>query len=102
MPYTDLPGITEHAGGVTIRVFVSPRSSANAVVGVYSGEIKVSLTAPPVDGAANKALLDFMAKQLGVPKSAVSLVSGDKSRHKVIRVIGVTASEASKRLVAAG
>jgi uncharacterized protein (TIGR00251 family) len=90
--------ISEHAGGVTIRVYAAPRSSANSVVGIHAGEIKVSLTAPPVEGAANKALVEFLAKKLGVPKSALSLVSGETSRHKVLRVEGLSARNAIDRL----
>jgi uncharacterized protein (TIGR00251 family) len=90
--------ISEHPGGVTIKVYVAPRSSANSVVGVHDGEIKVALTAPPVDGAANKALVEFLAKKLGVPKSAVSLMSGETSRHKVVQINGVTAPKATEKL----
>jgi uncharacterized protein len=94
-----MTGISEDAAGVTIRVYVAPRSSANGVAGFHDGEVKVALTAPPVDGAANKALVEFIAKKLGVPKSAVSLVSGETSRHKLVRVNGIDASEAKGKLV---
>ncbi|HKP53609.1 MAG TPA: DUF167 domain-containing protein [Chloroflexia bacterium] len=93
-------GISEGPAGVTIKVYVAPRSSTNSVTGVHEGEIKVALTAPPVDGAANKALLEFMAKMLSVPKSAVSLISGETSRHKLVRVMGVSAAEAFEKLAA--
>lgn len=90
--------ISDYPGGVTIKIYVASRSSANSVVGAHNGEIKVSLTAPPVDGAANKALVEFIAKRLGVPKSGVSLVSGETSRHKVVRVDGMDALKASEKL----
>ena len=83
------PGITEDPAGVVIRVYVTPRASTNSVVGVHGDEVKVSLTTPPVDGAANKALIEFLARRLGVPKSAVSLASGEASRHKVVVVEGI-------------
>src|SRR5690349_11196515 len=84
--------------GVSIRVHVAPRASRNKVLGVHDGALKVALTAPPVEGAANKALVEFMAKMLGVPKSAVSIVSGETSRHKVVEVMGTTAEEITRRL----
>lgn len=92
-------GIETTPTGVTIRVYVAPRSSTNKVVGVYNSALKVALTAPPVEGAANKALVEFFAKTLGVPKAAVKLVSGETSRHKVISVSGVDAQVTLKRLV---
>jgi uncharacterized protein (TIGR00251 family) len=92
-------GITTHAGGVTIRVYVAPRSSASKVVGEHNGALKVALTAPPVEGAANKALVDLLAKLLGVPKGAVTIVSGETSRNKTVRVDGVDAQTAARKLL---
>ncbi|HEX9987354.1 MAG TPA: DUF167 domain-containing protein [Chloroflexia bacterium] len=92
-------GIEATPTGVTIRVYVAPRSSANKVVGVYNGALKVALTAPPVEGAANKALVEFFAKTLGVPKSAVKLIAGETSRHKVLSILGVGAQATLTRLV---
>jgi hypothetical protein len=89
-------------GGVTIRVFVTPRSSANKVVGEQNGAIKVALTAPPVEGAANKALVEFLAKLLGVPRSSVSLISGETSRQKTVRVLGVSMEQAVGILIGDG
>lgn len=92
-------GIESTPTGITIRVYVAPRSSANKVVGAHNGALKVALTAPPVEGAANKALVEFFAKTLGVPKGAVKLVSGETSRHKVISVLGVGAQATLKQLM---
>jgi uncharacterized protein (TIGR00251 family) len=61
--------------------------------------MKVALTAPPVEGAANKALVDFLARSLNVPRSAVKIVSGETSRNKVVSVLGVGAQATLKRLV---
>ncbi|HYP20580.1 MAG TPA: DUF167 domain-containing protein [Chloroflexia bacterium] len=85
-------------GGVTIRVFVAPRSSANKVVGEHNGAIKVALTAPPVEGAANKSLVEFLAKLLGVPRSSVSLVSGETSRQKMVKVLGISVEQVVEKL----
>ncbi len=84
--------------GVIIRVYVAPRSSVNKVVGEHNGSVKVALTAPPVEGAANKALVEFLAKALGVPKASVVLVSGETSRNKSVAVAGIDVSEAMRKL----
>jgi hypothetical protein len=98
-----MPGspIQATPGGVTIRVFVAPRSPANKVVGEHNGAIKVALTAAPVEGAANKSLLQFLAKLLGVPRSSVTLVSGETSRQKLVRVLGVSVEQAMENLTVA-
>lgn len=85
--------ITEADGGVTFVVRVVPRSRRNQIVGVESGALKIKLSAPPVEGAANAALIEFMAEWLGVKRSAVSIVSGDKVRSKLVRVNGVTRTQ---------
>ena len=95
-------GITEHGGGVRVRVYVAPRSSASKVVGEHNGALKVALTAPPVEGAANKALVELLSKLLGVPKGAVSIVSGETSRNKTVRVDGVAVDEAARLLLPDG
>lgn len=102
MPDTDSYGIEATSTGVTIKIYVSPRASSNKVVGAHNGAIKVSLTAPPVEGAANKALIEFLAKTLSVPKGSVQLMSGETSRNKVVRVSGITAEAALQKLLASG
>ena len=90
--------ITEANGAVTFAVRVVPRSSRNQVVGIVGGVLKIKLTAPPVEGAANTALIEFVAERLGVRRSAVSIVSGDKARHKLVRVTCVNREQAETRL----
>jgi uncharacterized protein len=85
-------------GGVTLTVRVTPRASRNQVIGLDHGAIKIKLTAPPVEGAANAALIEFVAEWLGVRKSAVSIAGGDKSRHKLVHVRGLTAEAVYKKL----
>ncbi len=102
MPDTASHGIETTSTGVTIKVYVAPRASSNKVVGAHNGAIKVALTAPPVEGAANKALLEFLAKMLGVPTGAVQLASGETSRNKIVRVSGITAEAALQKLQASG
>ncbi len=90
--------ITEANGSVTFAVRVVPRSSRNQIVGVEGGVLKIKLTAPPVEGAANAALIEFVAEWLGVRRSAVSIVSGDKARNKLVRVNGVTRAQVLIRI----
>jgi hypothetical protein len=90
--------ITEAGGAVTFAVRVAPRSSRNQIVGIEGGALKIKLTAPPVEGAANTALIEFVAEWLGVRRSAVSIASGDKARNKLVRVSGVTREQIVKQL----
>ena len=90
--------LRDHVGGVELSVRVVPRASRNEVSGEHDGALKIRLTAPPVEGKANKALIEFLAKTLGVPRGQVSLVAGDTSRAKRIRVAGITARTALKAL----
>jgi hypothetical protein len=84
--------------GLTLRVRVKPRASKDALSGEREGALVVRLTAPPVEGAANEALSRFLGKTLGVAPSAVRVVSGATSRHKVVRVSGLDAATARERL----
>ena len=85
-------------GGVTFAVRVTPRARKKEIVGVQGDALQVKLAAPPVEGAANAALCEFLADRLGVRKSAVTIVTGRTSRHKVVRVEGVTVDEVRARL----
>jgi len=76
------PCLQRRPDGVEVRVFVQPRASRNQVIGLLGDELKVSLTAPPVDGAANKACTLFLAKTTGLPRRSVRILSGESSRHK--------------------
>jgi uncharacterized protein (TIGR00251 family) len=74
--------IEDHPGGLVLSVRVQPKASRNAIQGVHGEALKIAITAPPVDGAANKACIAFVAKQLGLAKSAVAILSGETSRNK--------------------
>ncbi|HEX6616173.1 MAG TPA: DUF167 family protein [Gemmatimonadales bacterium] len=86
------------ADGIRLRVRVQPRASRTELAGRHGDALKVRLTAPPVEGAANEALLRFLAERLGVSRSAVRLASGASARAKVIAVEGVSAEAARTRL----
>ena len=91
----------EQSDGVTIPIRAVPRAARNALDGVAEGALRVRLTAPPVEGAANKALIAFLAEVLGVPKRDVSIAAGEHGRRKLVRVAGLTADEARRRLAGA-
>ena len=82
--------VQEDGDSVTFEVRVAPRASRNAIIGVHEGELKVALTAPPVEGAANDALRKLLAKTLGVPKSNIEIIRGERARTKLLRIQGVT------------
>jgi uncharacterized protein len=76
-----------------ISVYVQPRANKTAVAGMHDGCVKVRLAAPPVDGAANAALIEFVAERLRIAKSRVRIVTGQTSRRKVVEVDGVSAEQ---------
>jgi hypothetical protein len=84
--------------GAILQVFVQPRASRNQLVGLQGEELKVRLTSPPVEGAANKSCCEFFAKLLGVAKGAVELLAGETSRHKRLLVRSLPAEEARRIL----
>jgi uncharacterized protein len=90
--------ILQSSGGVTFAVKVHPRSKKNAITGELGGAFKLSLTSPPVEGRANDACIEFFAKLLKVPRSSVTIASGQTSRQKVIRVSGLSAEEVRRRI----
>ena len=83
--------------GLTLKVRVQPKSSKNCVDGVVDGYLRIRLTAPPVEGAANEACQKFLAALFGVAKSRVRLLSGAKAREKTFAVTGET-SQLKERL----
>jgi uncharacterized protein (TIGR00251 family) len=85
--------------GISFAVRVHPRAKQNAIMGEIGGAIKLAITAPPVDGKANHACIDFFAKLLKVPRSSVSIATGEASRNKVICVSGISADYLKERLI---
>jgi hypothetical protein len=84
---------------VVLAVKLQPRASANEIGGPLGGELRIKVTAPPVDAAANKALIGLLAEKLDCPRSSVELVRGHTSRHKVIKLHGISAEAALEKLV---
>jgi uncharacterized protein len=84
------------ARGVRISVRVQPRASNNEIVGIHGDALKVRLTAPPVNGAANVALVELLADTIGIPVRAITIVAGASSRTKVVELEGVTDARVSR------
>jgi uncharacterized protein (TIGR00251 family) len=84
--------------GIVLTVRVIPRAGRSGVAGTRDGALLVRLNAPPVDGAANEELIEVLAGLLDVPKRAVTIVAGDRSRSKRVRVTGIDAGTARSRL----
>jgi uncharacterized protein (TIGR00251 family) len=92
-------GVLTPAGdGIRLRIVVQPRAVRTEIVGEHGGALKVRVAAPPVDGAANEALVKFLAEELGVPRSAVSVAAGASSRAKVVLVAGINPAQARAQL----
>jgi uncharacterized protein (TIGR00251 family) len=84
--------------GATFAVKVYPRAKKNAITGELGDALKLALTAPPVEGKANRACIEFFAEILKVPRSSVTIASGETNRRKVIRVARLSAEEVRNRL----
>ncbi|MDR1988713.1 MAG: DUF167 domain-containing protein [Acidobacteriaceae bacterium] len=92
--------IRETATGIELLVRVIPRAKRTEASGERDGHLLIRLSAPPVDGAANEALIEFLSRQLGCPKRAIRLTSGDTNRTKRLTIDGVSASTAARALSA--
>jgi uncharacterized protein len=77
---------------------VQPRASRNEIAGVHGDALKIRLTSPPVDGAANEALVIFLTDLFAVPARAITIISGAQSRSKVVEITGISAAEARHKL----
>ncbi|HVO18487.1 MAG TPA: DUF167 domain-containing protein [Anaeromyxobacter sp.] len=88
-----MPWVRDEAGGAVLELLVQPRASRTRVVGEHDGRLKVQLAAPPVEGEANRALVEFLAGELGVRRADVAVVRGEAGRRKTVRVTGRTAAQ---------
>jgi uncharacterized protein len=90
--------IRNTVGGSVFTVKLHPRAKKNAITGIVGEAVKLAVTAPPVDGRANEACIEFFANLFAVPRSSITIASGETSRRKVIRVAGLSADELRRRL----
>jgi uncharacterized protein (TIGR00251 family) len=73
---------------ITIKIYLQPKSSKNEIVGPYRDGVKIKVTAPPVGGKANEALIKFLAKEFKISASSIEILKGHNSREKIIRIGG--------------
>jgi uncharacterized protein (TIGR00251 family) len=92
------PFLRETAEGVYLSVKLQPRASRNQIQGIHGNELKIAVTAPPVDSAANTALTEFLADHLNLTRSSIQLVRGQTSRHKMIFIAGIRADQLGGKL----
>lgn len=93
--------VNETAKGVTFAVKVHPRACKNAITGAVGDALKLALTAPPLEGKANQAVIEFFAELFAIPRSSVTIASGETSRNKVVRVSGISRVAVEQRLAEA-
>lgn len=93
-----MPYLKDTPGGVELLVLVQPRASRTKVVGVHDGRLKIALAAPPVDGEANAALVEFLAEVLELKRAQVELLDGEGSRRKRLLARGLDAATARRLL----
>src|SRR5215470_5470559 len=79
--------------GVILSLKVQPRASSNSIEAPLGNELRIKVTAPPVDSAANEALIRFLAERLGVPRNRIELLRGHTSRHKQVKVYGIAVGQ---------
>ena len=82
--------IRETSAGLEIRIHVLSRAKRNEISGTYNGALKINTTAPPVDDAANKAVIEYLSKLFGIPKSSIRILAGTKSRDKTLQISGLS------------
>lgn len=79
-----MSAIEQNKDGIRLRIFLQPKASKDYIAGIHDDELKITITAPPVDGQANAHLLKFLSKSFKVPKSSIILEKGELSRHKQV------------------
>lgn len=93
-----MPAMRATETGVLLRVRIQPRASRDGLEGLHGDQLRIRLTAPPVEGAANAACIALLAKTLGIPRSHVHIQAGEKSRDKLIHIAGLTLAEVTAAL----
>ena len=88
----------ESVAGISFKVRIQPRAKRNAILGEIGDALKIALTAPPIDDRGNEACVQFLAEALKVPRSSITIVSGQRSRNKVIRVAGISIDALQSKL----
>jgi uncharacterized protein len=94
--------LKETTGGVSFQVKVQPRARKNGITGAIGDALKLSLTAPPIEGKANQAVIEFFADLFEISRSSVTIASGESARLKVIRISGMDKEAVQQRLQSPG
>ncbi|MGV8073178.1 MAG: DUF167 domain-containing protein [Syntrophobacteraceae bacterium] len=84
------PWLRDSVDGSILDVYVQPRAGKTELAGIHEGKLKIRLSAPPVEGEANKECIRFLSKLIGMPKSAIEIIQGHKSRHKKVLIHGAS------------
>ena len=92
--------IKELSEGLLISIYVQPGSSKTEIIGMHQNSLKIKLTSPPVEGAANSLLIKFISKELGIAKSKIVLKSGEKSRSKRLILKGCSKKKVIQKFAA--
>ncbi len=82
-----MSAVSTCADGLVLRLYIQPKASRDTIIGLHGDEVKVAITAPPVDGQANAHLVKYLAKQFRVAKSQVLLEKGEMGRHKQVKIL---------------
>ena len=90
--------VHESAKGVSFAVRVQPRARKNAIIGIMGDALKLALTAPPIEGRANQAVIEFFAELFEIPRVSVTIASGAGNRNKVVRIMGLNKKVVENRL----
>ena len=90
--------VSETRAGLTVRLHVLPRAKISEIAGLHNGALKIKITAPPVDDAANRAVIEFFSKLLGISRSSLKILAGNKSREKILQVQGISRTGFLSRL----
>lgn len=90
--------VTEQKNSITFSVRAQPRATKSGLAGEVEGALKIKLAAPPVDGAANEELIRFLAKKFDVSRQHVEIISGTNSKHKIVRLHGISRGEFEAKL----
>ena len=90
--------IRDTGTGIEVALHVQPRARRNEIAGLHNGALKLKVCAPPVDDAANRALIEYFATLLHLPKSSLRILSGIKSRDKILRIESISRSDFLGRL----
>ena len=82
-----MSAVSQTADGLVLRLYIQPKASRDSIIGLHGDELKVAITAPPIDGKANAHLVKYLAKQFKVAKSQVLVEKGELGRHKQVKII---------------